>query len=74
MPPKFQHMQDESVSDLEWWGSDYAEFEDFVGIGERRVRTLVSGLRMRGESEFVVNRLLRANGLPHGPCNKKEKN
>ncbi len=58
----------ESVPDNQWWGSAYAEFEDFVGIGEERVTRLAAYLRSTGESEFIVNRLLAANNLPHGPC------
>ncbi len=63
---------DESIPDEKWWYSPYAEFEDFVGIGEERTRQLVEKLGRHGMSEFILNRLLKANGLPHGPCNTQE--
>ena len=64
-------MTDQSVSDIQWWFSDYADFEDFVGIGSQRVLSLADQLR-DAVSPYAINRLLRANGLPHGPCNAKE--
>lgn len=63
--------QDESIPDIDWWFDDYAEFEDFVGIGEKRVLTLAEQLKGRVHI-YLINRLLKANGLPHGPCNSKE--
>jgi len=63
---------DTTVPDIEWWFSGWAESEDFVGIGEERVNTLVAGLRRSGVSEFLINRLLKDNGMPHGPCNAVE--
>ena len=63
---------DESVPDLVWWFSEYAEFEDFVGIGEERINVLVEGLRDRGISRYIINRLLKANGMRHGPTNSVE--
>ena len=64
---------DESVSDIEWWFSDYAEFEDFVGIGEQRVMRLAFALkREHSVPGLTINRLLAANGLLHGPRNLKE--
>ena len=64
-------LHDLTISDIDWWFSDYADFEDFVDMGEERVLTLAENLKKR-VSKYVVNRLLRANGLPHGPCNMKE--
>lgn len=64
-------MIDESVSDIDWWFSEYASFEDFVGIGNERVLALAEQL-LGGGLTFTANRLLKANGLPHGPCNTSE--
>jgi len=64
-------MIDESVPGIDWWFSDYASFEDFVGIGDERVLALAEQLSGAGLT-FTANRLLKANGLPHGPCNTKE--
>jgi hypothetical protein len=63
---------DQGISDHVWWYSDFSEFEDFVGIGEQRIQDLAENLRRGGTSEFIINRLLKANGLKHGPCNSKE--
>ena len=63
--------KDTSVPDIDWWFSDYAEFEDFVGIGDERVLALAKRLRIQGWT-FQANRLLKANHLPHGPCNTRE--
>jgi hypothetical protein len=65
-------MTDLSVPDIDWWHSAYSEFEDFVGIGDERVLALADQLRERGASNFTINRLLKANELPHGPCNTSE--
>ena len=64
-------MTDLSVPDIDWWFSDYAEFEDFVGIGDKRVLALAEELSSASLT-FTANRLLKANGLPHGPCNTRE--
>ena len=64
-------LQDESISDIDWWFNDFAEFEDFVGIGEVRVKKLAADLKGKVH-DYVINRLLKANALPHGPCNAKE--
>lgn len=69
--PIRQPVKDQTVSDEKWWFSPYADFEDFVGIGEARVKTLAKELEGR-VSPYVINRLLKANGLPHGPTNTKE--
>ena len=61
----------EDIPDEAWWFSPYAEFEDFVGIGDRRVRKLARALTGR-VSPYVINRLLKANGMPHGPTNMTE--
>ncbi len=63
---------DHTIPDSVWWGSDYASFEDFVGIGVERVEALCRFLLGRGESVYIINRLRKANGLPHGPCNTLE--
>ena len=62
---------DTTIPDEQWWFSDYAEFEDFVGIGTERTKALAAHLRGR-VSHYVINRLLRANGLPHGSTNAAE--
>lgn len=62
---------DQTIPDTEWWDSPHAEFEHFVGIGEKRVAALAAFLRNRG-GRFVANRLLAANGMKHGPCNTRE--
>ena len=59
------------IPDEQGWFSEYAEFEDFVGIGEERVTKLADNLRGR-ISVYLINRLLKANGLPHGPTNTRE--
>ena len=64
--------KDQSVSDYSWWFSEFSEFENFVGIGEKRVRNLADRLRWQGVNEYIINRLLKANDLPHGPCNRRE--
>ena len=64
-------MKDESVPDETWWFSPYAEFEDFIGLGEERVKSLAKELEGR-TSSYVINRLLHANNLPHGPTNTME--
>lgn len=64
-------IKDETISDEEWWFSLFSDFEDFVGIGEVRVKTLAKELEGR-VSPYIINRLLKANGLPHGPTNAKE--
>lgn len=64
--------RDEKVPDEEWWFDKWAEFEDFVGIGKERVERLAPKLRSRGVHEYNINRLLKANGLPHGPTNASE--
>ncbi len=64
-------MRDESVSDETWWFSPHAEFEDFVGLGEERVKNLVKEIRDK-VSPYVINRLLHANEMPHGPRNTME--
>lgn len=61
----------QSVSDEVWWFSPYAEFEDFVGIGKKRVRRLARNLGGK-VSPYLINRLLKANDLPHGPTNTRE--
>jgi len=66
------HATDLSVPDFEWWHSPYAESEDFVGIGTTRIRKLVAALRKDGESSYIINRLLKDNGMPHGPTNRRE--
>ena len=60
-----------SVSDFDLWLSDDSKFEDFVGIGRERTLTLAEQLR-RGGWTIEASRLLKANGLPHGPCNTSE--
>jgi hypothetical protein len=65
-------MRDRSVEDHDWWYSEYAEFEDFVGIGDERTIALVEHLHQHGEPGVIINRLLKANGLEHGPCNTRE--
>ena len=69
--PIMQPVKDQTVLDDEWWFSPYAEFEDFIGIGEERVKNLAKDLKDR-VSPYVINRLLKSNGLPHGPTNTKE--
>lgn len=64
--------KDLSVSDIKWWFSAYSNFEDFVGIGEARVLKLAEQLKENGINDCFINRLLKANKLPHGPCNTKE--
>ena len=64
-------MRDESVSDEMWWFSPYAEFEDFVDLGEERIKNLVKEIEGR-VSPYVINRLLHANEMPHGPRNTME--
>jgi hypothetical protein len=64
-------MIDQTVSDIDWWFSDWAEFEDFVGIGPERTQVLAEQLQGR-VSGYLINRLLKANNLPHGPTNEKE--
>ncbi len=63
---------DQSVPDIDWWFSPFAEFEDFVGISAERVEALCAALQQRGLHEYLINRLRKANHLPHGPCNAKE--
>ena len=63
--------KDLSIPAIDWWFSDYASFEDFVGIEEERVLDLAERLHGGGLT-FTANRLLKANGLPHTPCNTKE--
>jgi hypothetical protein len=58
-------------TDIELWLSDYAEVEDFVGIGKERVLALAGELRKRGWYA-EANGLLKANGLQQGPCTAKE--
>jgi hypothetical protein len=58
-------------TDIELWLSDYAKFEDFVGIGKERVLALAEELRNRGWYA-KANKLLKANGLQQGPCIAKE--
>lgn len=57
-------MKDQSISDYEWWFSDFAEFEDFVGIGEERVVALAEKLDDAGYSQVCIQRLLTANSVP----------
>lgn len=64
---------DLSIPDQEWWYSTFAEFEDFVGIGAERATALADYLLCVGE-RYQANRLLEANGLPHGPTNAVEDN
>jgi hypothetical protein len=64
-------MIDPNVPDIDWWFSDYATFEDFVGIEDERVLALAEQLHGAGLI-FTANRLLKANELPHGPCNTSE--
>ena len=63
--------KDQTVSDGVWWFSPYSEFEDFIDIGEDRVKSLARELKGR-VSPYLINRLLKANGLPHGPTNTSE--
>ena len=69
--PIMQPVKDQTVPDDEWWFSPYAEFEDFIGIGEERVKNLAKDLKDR-VSPYAINRLLKLNGLPHGPTNTME--
>lgn len=64
-------VHDESIPDSIWWFSPWAEFEDFVGLGRPRVRQLAKALKGK-VSPYFINRLLKANGLPHGPTNTTE--
>ena len=64
-------IKDETISDEEWWFSLFSDFEDFVDVGEARVKTLAKELEGR-VSPYAINRLLKANGLSHGPTNAKE--
>jgi hypothetical protein len=66
-------MIDQTVPDHQWWQSSYAEFEDFIGIGEERTKSLADKLTKDGASKYIINRLLAANNLPHGPCNAMER-
>jgi hypothetical protein len=56
--------KDQSVSDIEWWFSDFAEFEDFVGIGEERAIALAEELDDRGYPQVAIRRMLTANKVP----------
>ena len=58
-------------TDIELWLSDYAEFEDFIGLGDERVFDLAGELRKR-DRYAEANKLLKANGLQQGPCSAKE--
>lgn len=69
--PIRQPMKDQTVLDEVWWFKEWSEFEDFVGIGEERVKALARNLHGK-TSSYIINRLLKANGLPHGPTNTKE--
>ena len=63
--------RDQSIPDEVWWFKEWSEFEDFVGIGEDRVKALAKNLHGK-TSPYIINRLLKVNGLPHGPTNTKE--
>ena len=64
-------LMDETYPDEEWWFKELSVFEDFVGIGEERVKALAKNLHGK-TSPYIINRLLKANGLPHGPTNTRE--
>lgn len=64
--------RDKSIPDEVWWFKEWSEFEDFVGIGDDRVIDLSINLEGR-VSPYIINRLLKANGLPHGPTNTMDK-
>ncbi|MCK9558188.1 MAG: hypothetical protein M0R50_09140 [Candidatus Cloacimonetes bacterium] len=55
--------RDQSISDYKWWFSEFAEFEDFVGIGEDRALTLAIELDNVGYPQVCIERMLVANGL-----------
>ncbi|MFA5766490.1 MAG: hypothetical protein WC919_01015 [Candidatus Paceibacterota bacterium] len=55
---------DRSVPDHVWWFSDFAEFEDFVGIGEERAIALAEKLDDYGYSQTIIARMLTANNVP----------
>lgn len=63
---------DESIPDEVWWFNEFAEFEDFVGIGEVRAKKLAEALKKKGVDSYSINRMLQANGCPHGPTNASE--
>lgn len=63
---------DQTIPDEEWWFKEWSEFEDFVGIGHDRVISLSISLEGK-TSPYIINRLLKANGLPHGPTNTMDK-
>jgi len=55
---------DQSIPDHVWWFSDFAEFEDFVGIGEERTLALAEHLDEVHYPQVIIERLLRANNIP----------
>ena len=55
---------DQSISDYEWWSSEFAEFEDFVGIGEERAIKLAEKLDDAGYSQVSIERMFNANNIP----------
>jgi hypothetical protein len=63
---------DQTIPDEKWWYSDYAESEDFIGVGAARIRLLVANLKRNGESKFIINRLLHDNHMPYGLLNSAE--
>ena len=55
---------DQSIPDVEWWFSDFAEFEDFIGIGEERAIALAERLDDLNQPQSIIKRLLVANKVP----------
>ena len=56
--------RDESIPDHVWWFSDFAEFEDFVGIGEERAIALAEKLDDLEYPQLCIQRMLTANNVP----------
>jgi hypothetical protein len=68
---------DRSVPDHVWWFSEFAEFEDFVGIGEERAIALAEKLDDYGYPQTIIARMLTANNIPLNkvfvvPCSQTE--
>jgi hypothetical protein len=55
---------DKSIPDHVWWFSEFAEFEDFVGIGEERAIALAEKLDDYGYPQTPIKRMLVANNVP----------
>lgn len=55
---------DQSIPDEKWWFNEFAEFEDFIGIGEERAIALAEKLDDLGYPQVCIKRMLVANKVP----------